>query len=197
MAAPKGNKLAKGNKGGGRRTVYKPSYAAQAAKACQAGFTDRELSALFGVSEVTINNWKLAHHEFALALKAAKEPADERVTRSLYQRANGYTYDSEKVFCNAAGEVTKVPIKVHVPPDTGACIFWLKNRRKDLWRERPEVEQTLAFDPNESIEDIRDELLRDMAEAGLVKLLPAPKPPEPAAVPPAGVANRKPDKAKH
>jgi hypothetical protein len=152
MAAPKGNKLAKGNKGGGRRTVYKPSYAAQAAKACQAGFTDRELSALFGVSEVTINNWKLAHHEFALALKAAKEPADERVTRSLYQRANGYTYDSEKVFCNAAGEVTKVPIKVHVPPDTGACIFWLKNRRKDIWRERPETEQTLAFDPNESIE---------------------------------------------
>jgi hypothetical protein len=61
--------------------------------------------------------------------------------------------------------------------------------------------EPLAFDPNESIEDIRDELLRDMAEAGLVKLLPAPKPPEPASVPPsvppAGVANRKPDKAKH
>jgi hypothetical protein len=48
--------------------------------------------------------------------------------------------------------------------------------------------EPLAFDPNESIEDIRDELLRDMAEAGLVKLLPAPQP-EPA--PPAGVANRK------
>jgi hypothetical protein len=124
--------------------------------------------------------------------------ADERVTRSLYQRANGYDYDSEKVFCNAAGEVTRVPVKVHVPPDTVACIFWLKNRRKDLWRDRHETEQPpLAFDPNESIEDIRDELLRDMAEAGLVKLLPAP-PPEPAAAEkPAGVANRKPDKAKH
>jgi len=57
--------------------------------------------------------------------------------------------------------------------------------------------EPLAFDPNESIEDIRDELLRDMAEAGLVKLLPAPKPPEPPPVPPTGVANQKPDKAKH
>jgi hypothetical protein len=48
-------------------------------------------------------------------------------------------------------------------------------------------------------QDIRDELLRDMAEAGLVKLLPAPKPAEPAAAetPPAGVTNRKSDGTKH
>ena len=26
----------------------------------------------------------------------------------------------------------------HVPPDTTACIFWLKNRRKDEWRDRQE-----------------------------------------------------------
>jgi hypothetical protein len=54
MAAPKGNKFAKGNKGGGGPTAYKPHYATQAIKACQAGFTDRELGVLFGVSEATI-----------------------------------------------------------------------------------------------------------------------------------------------
>jgi hypothetical protein len=197
MAAPKGNKFAKGNKGGGAPTAYRPHYATQATKACQAGFTDRELGILFGVSEATINNWKLMHEDFARALKAAKEPANDRVERSLYQLAIGYEYDSEKVFCNQDGQVTRVPIRVHVQPSATACIFWLKNRRKDLWRERPEVEQTLGFDPNQSIEELRDELLQDMADAGLVKLLPAPQPPEPAAVPPAGVANRKPDKAKH
>jgi hypothetical protein len=70
-----------------------PHYATQAIKACQAGFTDRELGALFGVSEATINNWKLKHEDFARALKAAKAPADDRVERSLYARANGYEYD--------------------------------------------------------------------------------------------------------
>jgi hypothetical protein len=63
-------------------------------------------------------------------------------------------------------------LKKHLAPDTTACIFWLKNRRKDLWRERPEADQTLPYDPNESLEDIRDELLQDMAAAGLVRLLP-------------------------
>jgi len=130
-----------------------------------------------------------------------KESADERVVRSLYARATGYEYDAVKIFCNKDGKVTKVKYREHLAPDTTACIFWLKNRRKDLWRERPEAEQPLGFDPNQSIEELRDELLRDMAEAGLVKLLPAPKPPEPASVPasvpPAGVANRKPEKAKH
>jgi hypothetical protein len=58
-----------------------------------------------------------------------------------------------------------------VQPSATACIFWLKNRRKDLWRERPEADPTLPYDPNESFEDIRDELLQDMAAAGLVRLL--------------------------
>jgi hypothetical protein len=32
-----------------------------------------------------------------------------------------------------------VPYVEYVPPDTTACIFWLKNRRKDLWRDRVDV----------------------------------------------------------
>jgi hypothetical protein len=46
---------------------------------------------------------------------------------------------------------------------------------------------------NQSIAELRDELLQDMVEAGLVTLLPAP---EPAPEAPAGVANRK-DGTKH
>jgi hypothetical protein len=62
---------------------------------------------------------------------------------------------------------------------------------------RAEADQTPAFDPNESLEDIRDEFLQDMAAAGLIRLLP----PAPADAvpedPPAGVTNRNLDKAKH
>jgi hypothetical protein len=47
----------------------------------------------------------------------------------------GYSYDTEKIFVYE-GEPVRVPYVEHVPPDTTACIFWLKNRRKDLWRDR-------------------------------------------------------------
>jgi hypothetical protein len=185
MAAPKGNKF---GKNGGRPPIYRQEFIEQAAKLCRLGATDIELADFFKVTRTTVTKWKNQHEEFAAALKAGKESADERVVRSLYARATGYEYDAVKIFCNKDGVVTKVKYRERLAPDTTACIFWLKNRRKDLWRDRPEAEQTLAFDPNESIEDIRDELLRDMAGAGLVKLLPAP-PPEPGA--PAGVGGPK------
>jgi hypothetical protein len=119
--------------------MYKPGFAQQAAKACQAGFTDRELADLLGVSEVTLNNWKLEHKEFSLALKAGKAPADDRIERSLFHRAVGYSFDTEKIFCNKDGQITRAETREHVPPDTTAAIFWLKNRRPASWRDRHEI----------------------------------------------------------
>jgi hypothetical protein len=60
---------------------------------------------------------------------------------SLYNRANGYSYDAEKIFCDKNGKVTRVPHREHVPPDVTACIFWLKNRdpahTHSAWRATP------------------------------------------------------------
>jgi hypothetical protein len=30
----------------------------------------------------------------------------------------------------------------HIPPDVIACIFWLKNRRPELWRDKHDVEHS-------------------------------------------------------
>jgi hypothetical protein len=72
-----------------------------------------------------------------------KEVADDRVERSLFNRATGYTYDATKVFMPAgAKKPVYAPYREHVPPDVTACIFWLKNRRKDQWRDRQDHELT-------------------------------------------------------
>ena len=42
-------------------------------------------------------------------------------------RTVGYSFNSEKIFCNKEGVVTRVPYVEHVPPDVTAAIFWLKN----------------------------------------------------------------------
>ena len=44
-------------------------------------------------------------------------------------RAVGYFVQLREEFCNKDGEVTRVPIVEHVPPDVTAQIFWLKNRK--------------------------------------------------------------------
>jgi hypothetical protein len=62
------------------------------------------------------------------------------VERSLYSRAVGYSFNSEKIFCNKDGEVTRVPIIEHGPPDVTAQIFWLKNRKPTEWRDVQQME---------------------------------------------------------
>lgn len=123
----------------GRPTDYKPEYAEEAAKLCEQGATDKELADYFGVATSTIYAWRNAHSEFSEAVIAGKENADARVERSLYNRAVGYTFDSEKVF-QFQGEVIRASTLEHVPPDPGAALNWLKNRQPGKWRDKQDVE---------------------------------------------------------
>lgn len=125
----------------GRPTDYRPEYAEQATKLCALGATDSDLADFFGVSDRTIYRWAAKYDEFCQSLKAGKELADDRVERSLYHKAVGYTFDSEKVF-QFQGQIVRAETKEHVSPDTTAMIFWLKNRRKEQWRDRQEHELT-------------------------------------------------------
>ena len=120
-----------------RPEKYKAEYAKQAEVACRLGATDSDLAELFSVARRTINYWRIHHKAFAEAAKVGKAPADDRVEASLYHRATGYSYDAVKIF-NHQGVPVIVPYVEHVPPDTTACIFWLKNRRPDEWRNNPE-----------------------------------------------------------
>jgi hypothetical protein len=119
------------------RIKYREEFAAQAEKLCLLGATDVELADFFDVTERTINRWKTAHPEFMAAIKDAKDKADARVIRSLYHRAMGYSHPDVHV-SNFKGEITVTPIVKHYAPDTTACIFWLKNRQPDDWRDRVE-----------------------------------------------------------
>jgi hypothetical protein len=85
------------------------------------------------------------HPEFMQALKVGKSEADDRVERSLYQRAVGYTYPAVKIFM-PAGAKTPIyaPYDEHVPPDVTAGIFWSKNRRPDKWRDTWHLEAAVG-----------------------------------------------------
>jgi hypothetical protein len=124
-----------------RPSKFKQEYIEQARKLCKLGATDRELADFFEVTEKTLNNWKLESDEFLQSLKSGKDEADDRVERSLFARAVGYVHDDIDIRV-VEGRIVETPIVKHYPPDTTAAIFWLKNRRKEEWRDRVTQEHT-------------------------------------------------------
>lgn len=125
----------------GRPTKFREEYVEQVFKLCLLGATDADLGRFFDVDERTINNWKEAHPEFLQSLKGGKEQADARVAQSLYRRALGWEHEAVKIVADAkTGAEHIVSYTQRYPPDTTAAIFWLKNRRPDLWRDRQALE---------------------------------------------------------
>lgn len=138
--APKGNKNALGNRGGtGAPTKYNDTFPDRAERLALLGLTDEELAIAFGVSETTINAWKLEHVEFSEALNRGKLDADAHVAQRLYRRALGYSHEAVKIFMPSGAEnPVYAPYTEHYPPDTAAARHWLNNRRPKQWRERIE-----------------------------------------------------------
>lgn len=132
----------------GRPTAYKPEYAEQAFRLCLLGATDDDLAKFFHVSVTTIDNWKVAHSDFLVSLKAGKEDADALVAKSLFKRAIGHTVPETKVF-NNQGEILTHEVEKHIPADTTAAIFWLKNRQPAKWRDRVEQKVVMSDDFDE------------------------------------------------
>src|SRR6056297_3508570 len=96
------------------------------------GHDDTFCASFFGITERTWNNWKKGHPDFFQSLKDWKSVADDKVEKALFERAVGYEHEEEKVFSNGYSVRT---IKRY-PPDPVSCIFWLKNRQSDKWREK-------------------------------------------------------------
>lgn len=76
------------------------------------GLTEKEIAEVLGISHRTLTRWKQSHPELAGALRQGKEAVDYKVESALLQNAlNG---------------------------NTSAQQFWLRNRRPDRWKEKPE-----------------------------------------------------------
>lgn len=130
---------------GGRlgKKLWNPDYVRMALPLGEACLTDLQVSKILDVSTWTLNDWKKKYPKFASALKQGKEMSDEMVEKSLYQRAVGYSHPDVDIRTVAIGggvsQIVKTDIVKHYPPDPTSCIFWLKNRQPENWRDRQEV----------------------------------------------------------
>lgn len=105
------------------------------------GLTEADIANNIGISTVTLWDWKNKHPNILNALKKGKEVADIIIENALYKRALGYDYEEIKTITASDGTIiTKTITKKHMPADVTAQIYWLKNRKPDIWREKVEVE---------------------------------------------------------
>ncbi|QJU14795.1 helix-turn-helix domain-containing protein [Blautia pseudococcoides] len=109
------------------------------------GLTDEQISNNIGISRSTLAEWKKKYEDISDTLKKGKEVVDIQVENALLKRALGYSYEEvTKEICenpetgNLEMKITK-KVKKEVVPDTTAQIFWLKNRKPDVWRDKHEV----------------------------------------------------------
>lgn len=102
------------------------------------GLTDEQIAHNMGISRDTLYEWKKKYTDISDTLKKGKEVVDRMVENALLKRALGYEYTETKTVKSEKDGV-KVEITVkQVVPDTTAQIFWLKNRKPNEWRDKPE-----------------------------------------------------------
>lgn len=142
----------------GRPTAFKPEFTARAKKLAYFGLTDIEIADVLEVNVSTLYLWRHEYPDFSEALVVGKAACDDRVERSLYNRAVGYTFETEKVF-QYQGEIVRAPTRDHVPPSETAALVWLKNRRPDKWRD---LQQHEHGGPGEFSRMTEDELSQDL-----------------------------------
>ncbi len=126
-----------------RPSKYDEALLDQVRELALAGKTDEEIASSLDVSRSTMALWKVRHPEFSDALKAWKGESDDAVEQSLYRKA--------------------------LSGDTTACIFWLKNRRSDQWRDVKHIDGrqqvTHRYDLDSLGDERLDELERILADA--------------------------------
>jgi DNA-binding XRE family transcriptional regulator len=129
------------------------------------GLKDEDISKKLDINRTTLYDWKNKYPDISDALKKGKEIVDIEVENSLLSNALGFEYEEEiafkckKVFYDMQGrkceeeEIKIAKIKRYKCAETTADIFWLKNRKPGVWRDKQDIEIPNGININTSLED--------------------------------------------
>jgi hypothetical protein len=152
---------------GGRPSKFKWEMLPKVTQLCKIGATDTEIADFLEISVPTLYEWQSKYPKFSKAFDKGKSQLDRRVTRSLYHRAVGFEHNTTKVF-NDKGQPVAVNIREHLPPDTNAAIFWLKNRKPEAWQDRSVVDGSISLNVGELVAKGRQRVLAAKAQAPIL-----------------------------
>lgn len=112
------------------------------------GLTQQQIADNLGINVDTLIEYKKKYPDFSEALKKGKEVVDIEVENALLKKALGYNVPVQKAFkikeiiyqdgkrLKETERIEYAQEEIHIPADTTAQIFWLKNRKPDKWRDK-------------------------------------------------------------
>lgn len=114
------------------------------------GLTDEQIAKNMGIGARTLYEWKNKFPQISQTLKKGKEIIDREVENALLKSALGYEYEEVTDEAEEVRDQNNKPVgtrKVHrkvvkkyMPPNTAALIFWLKNRKPSVWKDKTDEE---------------------------------------------------------
>lgn len=120
------------------------------------GWEDKQIAEALRYNETYFSELKGLKSELSEALKRGRQPLDILVENSLYKRATGLKVKTVVKRWMVLPDGTKTDTEIlqetesEVPPDTGAAMCWLKNRKPEIWKDKHEIQHsggiTLNFD---------------------------------------------------
>lgn len=117
------------------------------------GLTEAQIAKNMGIGLTTLKDYKKKYPTILAAIKNSKEVADRVVENALYKKACGYdkklkkpmkvrVIEYDEVSGRKVAEYERIEYAeetIHIPADTTAQIFWLKNRKPNDWRDKVTV----------------------------------------------------------
>lgn len=134
----------------GAKGLYNPEMLPRLEQLCLQGLNNKEIAKSLGIGEKTFYEWIDRYPQFSHSLKKYRGLADIEVENALYKAAIGFNFtEREREARKIDGVYTLVTTKEidkHIPGNSVAQIFYLKNRMPDRYKDKIETQISLAND---------------------------------------------------
>jgi hypothetical protein len=105
------------------------------------GLNEEQIAHSLGIGYSTFQRKKKDTGEIGERIKRGRSKGIGTITNKLFQRAQGFNIEEDKVFC-FKGKIITHTVKRYFPPDLGAMAFYLKNRDPENWKDQRHIEET-------------------------------------------------------
>ncbi|MBS4889424.1 MAG: IS66 family insertion sequence element accessory protein TnpA [Peptoniphilus grossensis] len=105
----------------------------------KSGLSEKQISQNMGIAYSTLKEWKKKYSALSASLKKGKEVTDFEVENAMHKSSLGYYVEETKTYITETNGVQTKKIEKYkkwIPPNSTSQIFWLKNRKPDVWMDR-------------------------------------------------------------
>lgn len=146
--------------------VYQPWMCEKAEELVgKLGARNEDLAMYFGVNVTSIEYWIKNKPDFYDAVTKGRIRAGMVMAKSLYMLGTGFTVPSKKIFCNAEGDVTRVPYNKYYAPNAFAAHKYLTIMFRHLgWSDNVKHEHHHSGEINHNHRKVEDIPLEELTQ---------------------------------